>query len=88
MTYIVTLESRHYNFKFTEHIGPEDTGIAHYVQVSLPQDPRCDYQRAVISDTVDHFSDEVWFTPSGPAFAEARRLAEAFAKKYYYGDKA
>ncbi len=88
MAYVPALEHTVYTFKFTGRSGPEDTGVNLWIQVKLLPEFWGPYRRGIVSDTVDHRSEEVRFLPTPrPDTTQAELLAKQFVEKYY-GDKA
>lgn len=86
MSYIPSLTSVIYEFKFEGRSGPEASGINRWIQVKMFPSPRLEWHTAIVSDTVDYRSDEVRYAPGLDQESQAKQLAIDFVNKHY-GDE-
>ncbi len=83
MNYIPSLERVIYEFRFTRHSGPEYLGLDRWIQVKMRPRDSATWRTAIVSDTVDCFSDEVRYLPCLDQEAQAEQLAVEFVNKHY-----
>lgn len=87
MSYVPSLTSVIYEFKFEGRSGPEASGINRWIQVKMFPAPFASWHTAIVSDTVGYRSDEVRYMPGLNRRVQAEQLARDFVNKHY-GDEA